>query len=148
MAKLPLLLVVLIAILAVACAESQIPSTRPPAATVTPTPPLPPGATIVQAELNGFSQESLTVEVGTVIIWTNTKKTFHTTTHTPIEVGKSVKWDSGNMAIDESHRVLFDEVGTFRYVCSIHAIKEFGNITVVESLEDESPGAGGETSGG
>ena len=119
----------IVALAALACGSGG------PAPTPVPTPtlvPIPPGGVVIETDIEGYVHGDFEIEVGTTIIWTNRDTGFHTVTHTPTEVGQEVEWvSSGNMAPGSSFRHTFENVGTFRYVCRIHASTEKGTVTVV-----------------
>lgn len=83
--------------------------------TPTPTTSSPPasGNTVTLANF-AFSPATLTVEVGTMVTWTNNDSTTHTVTS-----GTGV-FESGNLALNATYTYVFAETGTFSYYCSIH----------------------------
>jgi plastocyanin len=61
-----------------------------------------------------FDPDSVTIQVGDTVTWTNNDGTAHTAT----AIGGS--FDTGNIGPGASDSVTFDTAGTFAYVCSIH----------------------------
>lgn len=60
-----------------------------------------------------FDPEVLTVRTGTLVVWTNDGELPHTVTAANL-------FDSGVMARGETFERVFDESGTFDYVCTLH----------------------------
>jgi len=61
-----------------------------------------------------FQPQTLNVEVGTTVVWTNKDDAAHTVT------SKGDVFDSGNLGNNESFEFTFNEPGTFDYLCRIH----------------------------
>jgi len=62
-----------------------------------------------------FNPEQITVNVGDAVTWTNEDEAVHTVTTTddgPI--------DSGDVAGGATYELVFDEAGTFAYICTLH----------------------------
>ena len=81
--------------------------------------PAPAGGT-VESVIKDFTLESLTVSVGTQVVWKNADGAAHTSTSgsSPNSDGK---WDTGRLSTDQSATsIAFSEIGTFQYFCSIH----------------------------
>jgi plastocyanin len=133
---LSLMLVVLGALLLAACgsttpgAGAAAPTTvaQTPAPTLTPTPTLAPttrtpisGSTQMLMIINdsngsfGFNPSTLTIKVGTTVIWKNVSSVPHTVTS---DDGQT--FDSGNIAVGGTFRFSFKNAGTFSYHCNIH----------------------------
>ena len=99
-------------------------ATPTPAATLTPTPtasPTPTPATTptpaqANVEISGFAfvPSTLTVPVGTTVIWTNKDSVTHTVT------SNDNLFNSGNLANGATFQYTFTQKGTFDYHCSIH----------------------------
>ena len=115
--------------LVLACGFAKPEATRVPA---TPVPTLPPGATVVELDIKDFTQQTVEIKVGTVVIWTNRDQPLHTTTHIPTEAGVPVEWDSGTMPPGGAFRHYFTKPGVYRYNCLIHPVSGRGVITVTE----------------
>jgi FtsP/CotA-like multicopper oxidase with cupredoxin domain len=96
--------------------------TSTPSRTFTPTRSPTPAcaATMVAVSIgdNFFSPQTITVNVGTTVHWTNTGDRNHTTT------SSTGLWDSGTLSAGQSFNYTFNSVGTFPYFCEIH-----GNMT-------------------
>ena len=61
-----------------------------------------------------FSQKTITVPLGTTVIWYNSDPTSHTvTTIDPL-------FDSGTMSTGETFSYTFEQAGTYEYFCTIH----------------------------
>ena len=61
-----------------------------------------------------FNPSSFSVTVGTTIVWTNNDKESHTVT------ARSGAFDSGNVGVGATYRTVFNTVGSFPFVCTIH----------------------------
>lgn len=80
-------------------------------------------ATITIANtMNGFVPASMSVEVGTTVVWTNRDLSSHTVT------GNG--WASGNLSTDQSYSHTFNALGSYDYHCSIHSAMQ-GTVNVV-----------------
>lgn len=60
-----------------------------------------------------FEPETITVEAGGTVTWTNTDKAPHTAT-------KDDDFDTGTLQMGDSKKVTVDQPGTFAYICDIH----------------------------
>jgi plastocyanin len=67
-----------------------------------------------------FSPDPVEVSACDSVVWSNTHTQAHTST------GKGDKaWSTGNVAAgEESDAVLFDEAGTYAYICALHPFME------------------------
>ena len=135
-----LMLVVVGALLLAACgsnnpgARAAAPTTVVQAPAVTPTPTLTPTPTIAPSAQTpvsgstqmlmimndsngsfGFNPSTLTIRVGTTVIWKNVSSAPHTVTS---DDGQT--FDSGNIAVGGTFRFTFRNAGTFSYHCNIH----------------------------
>lgn len=63
---------------------------------------------------DGFDPATITVDVGTEVVWTNIDGASHTTT------ADDGAWDSGNLGQGESFTFAASEEGVFGYFCAIH----------------------------
>jgi len=63
----------------------------------------------------GFNPSTLTIRVGTTVIWKNVSSVPHTVTS---DDGQT--FDSGNIAVGGTFRFTFKNAGTFSYHCNIH----------------------------
>lgn len=64
-----------------------------------------------------FNPETITVDQGTRIIWTNNDTTMHTVT-------SQGYFDSGNLSEGETFSFVFEDTGTFEYFCRPHPYME------------------------
>lgn len=81
----------------------------------------------VKIENMAFTPVSITVKKGTTVTWTNNDTVSHTVTETDGENGP----DSKSLAKGDSYTFTFNEVGSFKYKCSIHPSMT-GRVTVTE----------------
>jgi plastocyanin len=61
-----------------------------------------------------FAPSSITVAVGTTVVWSNQDTIAHTVT------ADDASFDSGPLRGDQSFRQTFSKAGTIAYHCSIH----------------------------
>ena len=117
-------------LVALACGSSA----PPPPPAPTPTPQLPAGSVEHKFEVRNFLHQSLTINVGESILWTNREanNVLHSAVHTTRIRGEEIIFSSPNMQNGESFRYTFMAAGQFEYVCRIHPVKMKGIITVVE----------------
>ncbi len=73
-----------------------------------------------------FSPATMTVKVGTTVIWTNNASVPHTSTS---DAGSAVTWDSGLINPGSTFSFTFTRAGTFAYHCNVHAYMH-GSIVV------------------
>jgi plastocyanin len=74
---------------------------------------------------NTFSPASMTISVGTTVVWTNNGSMAHTVT------SDSGLFDSGNMPAHATYSHTFSSAGTFPYHCTYHqSLGMVGTITV------------------
>ncbi len=90
----------------------------------TPTPTCPP--VTVQNNIQGFAfvPQTMTINVGTTVHWTNLDGATHTTT------SDTAIWDSGSLVQNDSFSFTFNSTGTFTYHCDIHGFMT-GTINVI-----------------
>jgi plastocyanin len=74
-----------------------------------------PGKDEVFISMNSFSPTSLTVAVGTTIVWQNQDAVNHTVT------SNTGVFDSGNMGKNDKFLYTFATAGTYPYHCKIHS---------------------------
>jgi len=79
----------------------------------TPTPKPKPSTVKVIVNNAGFSPKTLTVSVGTTVIWTNDGGIPHTVTDNGV-------FDSGNLPIGATFKFTFTKRGTYHYICTYH----------------------------
>jgi plastocyanin len=100
-------------------AQTPVPTPTPTVAPTTPTPVS--GSTQMLMIINdsngsfGFSPATLTIRVGTTVIWKNVSSAPHTVTS---DDGQT--FDSGNIAVGGTFRFTFKNTGKFSYHCNIH----------------------------
>ena len=105
-------------------------TTPPPAEPANPSQqpePIPQKPLAVQVNLAGFafSPATITVPVGTPVIWTNKDSATHTIT------SDNGVFDSGNLGQGGTFSYTFTQKGTFQYHCAIHPSMT-GKINAVE----------------
>ncbi len=94
--------------------------------------------TAVQALDNFFQPQTITVPVGTTIVWTNAGQVPHTVT------ADDKSWDSGNLNPGQSFSHTFNTPGTFGYYCVYHGAPGsgmFGTVTVTAAAAPAAPPA-------
>lgn len=64
-----------------------------------------------------FTPASITIKVGTTVVWTNATGTIHTSSS---DAGSAVTWDSSIINPGGTFSFTFTQVGTFHYHCNIH----------------------------
>jgi plastocyanin len=69
----------------------------------------------VDIEGNAFSPQTVTVEAGSGVFFTNHDATQHSAT----AIDNS--WDTGTLAQHDEEEIHFDDPGTFQYRCKFHA---------------------------
>ena len=132
MLKLPILLSIAITLVALGCGFAKPIAT--PLPIPTPLTSLAGETKIIQATILNFRQQSLTIEVGSVVEWTNLDSVVHTVSHAPV-TGLPRAFDSGRLEDGQQVRVLFDTPGDFFYICQIHSTQMTATITVVPTGE-------------
>lgn len=95
--------------------------TGTPGATPTPTPP-PPTASVAIVDLD-YQPRSLSMAVGTTVVWTNQGRSRHTVT------SDSGLFHSGDLDPGGQYRRTFDQPGSFPYFCAYHPEMR-GTVTV------------------
>ena len=73
-----------------------------------------PGTVMIHEDKFRYSPASLTIPVGTTVVWINDEQSEHTVT------AEDNSFDSGDQQIGESFAHTFSELGTFRYYCRFH----------------------------
>jgi plastocyanin len=101
----------------VASCQTQAPAPAPapvPAPAPAPTPG--PTAADVELEISGFAfkPNTITIEVGTTVTWTNMDSAPHTVTT------RETLFDSGRMSTGDTFSYTFEQSGTYEYYCTIH----------------------------
>jgi plastocyanin len=104
----------------------------PPSATTTavPTTPLPPAPVGVAIQNFAFVPESVTVQAGTTVIWTNQDSAPHTIVSdaTPL-FSLGAIFTSSQLAQGQQFSFTFNSPGTYLFHCSIHPFMK-GTVTV------------------
>jgi amicyanin len=72
-----------------------------------------------------FSPDTMTVNKGTTVTWTNHDNVDHTAT----SQSGPTSFDSGNIKPGGTYSYTFNETGTYGYICTIHPYMK-GNVTV------------------
>jgi plastocyanin len=85
-----------------------------------------PGENEVWMQNDFFNPNSLTIEPGTTITWTNKGNMAHTTT------SNDGLWDSGIMNPGATFTHTFQDEGTYHYLCTLHPLTMTGVIIVAD----------------
>jgi plastocyanin len=108
------------ALLLAACGGGGTTTTPTPTATSQPTPTPTPTVVMVkiieQSEKYSFSPATLSIKVGTQVVWTNTSDAPHTVTSDSAGVFSS----PGNITQHQTFMFTFTTPGTFAYHCNVH----------------------------
>ena len=67
-----------------------------------------------------FIPSTVTIDVGSEVIWENTDNAAHTATSGTPTDGPDGVWDSSLMMVGGSYSKMFDEAGTYPYFCMVH----------------------------
>ena len=88
-------------------------------------------------KLIAFKPEKLDIKASATVTWQQGDAGFHTVTSGTVEQGGSGvtqhpdgKFESGQMATDDSFKFTFAEAGTYPYFCEIHPATMRGEIRV------------------
>lgn len=85
---------------------------------------------------NRFDPQTLSVQVGTTVFWTNTGVNPHTST------ADGGQWNSGIKNSGQNYSRTFDAPGTYPYNCTLHrALGMVGTITVVAAAQPTATSA-------
>lgn len=94
-------------------------------------------ASDVTMQLVSFRPETVTVEAGTTVTWTQKDPGFHTVTSGTVEQGgvgvtpaPDGRFDSGELATGKTFTHTFDQSGTYSYFCEIHPATMRGVVQV------------------
>ena len=114
MLSLRLAVVSAILMCAIACSSSSpaSPSPTPAPGGAVSSVAIPAGAATLGK--SAYSPDDLTVDVGTMVTWTNTDSVAHTST------SDGTGWNSGEVAPGGQFSFAFQTAGTFPYHCAIH----------------------------
>ena len=92
-----------------------------------------PGVNEVWIQGMAFNPATITVSVGTTIVWTNKDAVTHNVTSNP------VLFSSGAMSNGATFSYKFATAGTFSYICTIHPSMT-ASVTVNEIMPPPTPG--------
>ncbi len=116
-------LAIVAALLVAACGGGGTTTTPTPAPTATTAQPTPsPTPTVVQVKIveannmYSFNPATLTIKVGTQVVWTNTTDAAHTVTSDMAGVFGT----TGNLTQNQTFMFTFPAAGTFAYHCTVH----------------------------
>ncbi len=84
----------------------------------------------VSIENFNFVPQSITIDVGDAVRWTNNDGVAHTTT------SEEGVWDSGNMNQGDTFVFTFNSTGEYPYICTIHPFMT-GTVTVETATDVE-----------
>jgi len=105
-----------IAVVLVGCSSGSTTTTAAPGGTPTTGGGAAGGGATVQVNMEGmaFSPQTVTINVGDTVTWTNKDQA----PHNAVAVDKS--WHTSTFSTGESGSVTFTTSGTFPYICTIH----------------------------
>ncbi len=130
-----------------ATAPADVSPTATSPGEATPTSTAESAPTAFASPIQSFTLEDLTVQVGTIVTWTNQDRASHTTTSgTPSD--RTDLWDSGRLTNEETFSFTFTEPGEFVYFCSFHPSTMRATITVVEASSGASAAPAGDGGSG
>ncbi len=81
---------------------------------------IPDGAGVIGAEKVYYDPETIEIDAGDTISWTNDDIVAHTVTSGSTEAGITDLFDSGLMAIGAAYEHTFSEAGEYEYFCILH----------------------------
>lgn len=89
-------------------------------------------AAIINVSIQGFAfvPDSVHVQPGDTVRWTNETQVTHTST------GNGETWNSGNLGNGQSYQRVFDDAGAFTYFCTPHPFMT-GAVTVGDAVSIE-----------
>ena len=129
-----------------ATAPADVSPTATSPGEATPTSTAESAPTAVASPIQRFTLEDLTVQVGTIVTWTNLDGASHTTT-SGAPGSLSGVWDSGVLSNGGTFSFTFAGPGEFAYFCNIHPSMR-ATITVVEASSGASAAPAGDGGGG
>ena len=91
-----------------------------------------------------FIPSTVTIDVGSEVIWENTDNAAHTATSGTPTDGPDGVWDSSLMMVGGSYSKMFDEAGTYPYFCMVHPWMQ--GTVIVEAEDDHGDDHGEEMS--
>lgn len=89
----------------------------------------PPNNTIIIRD-NLYDPATLTVNVGTPVVWRDEGSNQHTVTSGTPTVQPGALFDSGPLTNGGGFQFTFNASGTFPYFCRVHGVAHTGTITV------------------
>ena len=92
-------------------------------------------AETIQANIQNFTHQDLTLQVGDTVVWIQQDQTIHTT-RSGLPTAPDGVWNSDFLSNGQTFSFTFTEAGTFPYFCAIHPSMT-ATVTVVE--ESGSP---------
>jgi plastocyanin len=91
----------------------------------------------VAMQLISFKPDTVTVDGGTTVTWTQKDPGVHTVTSGTVEQGgggvtkvPDGRFDSGELATGKTFTFTFDQPGTYPYFCSVHPATMRGEVRV------------------
>jgi plastocyanin len=128
------LIIIVLVVVLLASGHTNAPKPSPSSPTPSPSPsatasvaPTPAATNTVTITNYAFTPANITVTKGTTVKWVNNDVVAHTVTETDGKTGPN----SGDLNQNQSYSFTFDEVGTFKYNCSLHPYMT-GTVTVTE----------------
>lgn len=97
--------------------------------------------TVMNVSIEGFAfvPESVFVQPGDTVRWTNNDDVIHTTTSVNAAAGL---WNSGNMGLNKTYQFVFKNVGSYDYNCRTHSgMLGWVTVSTVVSVHPESGAA-------
>ena len=91
-----------------------------------------------------FIPSTVTIDVGSEVIWENTDNAAHTATSGTPTDGPDGVWDSSLMMVGGSYSKMFAEAGTYPYFCMVHPWMQ--GTVIVEAEDDHGDDHGEEMS--
>ena len=125
---------------ATATTAPQPPTAAPPSPTPAPPTPAPaeaaapaePTGEVVNLDIQDFTHQDVSINVGTTVRWTNRDPFTHTTT-SGVPGNPSDLWDSDEISAGGNpFSFTFTEAGTFNYFCKFHPSSMTATVTVTE----------------
>ena len=101
---------------------------------------IPEGSGFVEPGAIYYDPQTIKVETGTAVSWTNDDTVAHTVSSGSIETGQTDLFDSGIMAAGAVYERTFEEAGEYEYFCALHPWMG-GTVEVAEAPDDANDGA-------
>ena len=93
---------------------------------------IPEGSGFVEPGAIYYDPQTIKVETGTAVSWTNDDTVAHTVSSGSIETGQTDLFDSGIMATGAVYERTFEEAGEYEYFCALHPWMD-GTVEVTEA---------------